>query len=344
VAATDRALSLTTDLAGEVAEKATERAETLTKELRKRADGSVEQLADRAGDVGEQALERAGELGEQLADRAEKWRDEALDRWHDVEDELPVDVDEVRDKARTGARKAQIALWEGIRALLSLLFILPKVLVRALGLLSDAIEDVRDRGADVGERVREATDAVPPAASTRKRSRRRTVAWTAAGFVGGAVTGWALARRQGPAVTYEPPQAFPGPGATDQQSGAGGTVRGFPARDLDDPLTTGAAPVTEAVASAADEAVAGVDEQLAAADEALAAADERLAAEAEELTLADGGPGEEDLATEAPPADETILPPAHDGTVDEEGDGDGGPEDGDAPEAEGGGTGDEHDR
>ena len=147
----------------------------------------------------------------QLRRQAADLRKEALDRWEDLEDELPVDVDEVTTYARTGVHKARIGLWEVVRIVGELLLVVPRAVVHGLGLLGDVVDDLADRGAVVSERVRDAADAVPPSRRGRRRQVRQRLVWVVVGFFGGLSVGWALASRRAPLVTYESPQSLEGP-------------------------------------------------------------------------------------------------------------------------------------
>ena len=147
----------------------------------------------------------------QLRRQAADLRKEALDRWEDLEDDLPVDVDEVAAHARTGVRKARIGLWEVVRVIGELLLVVPRAIVHGLGLLGDVVDDLADRGAQVSERVRDVADAVPPSRRGRRRQVRQRLVWVVVGFLGGLCAGWTLASRRAPLVTYESPQPLEGP-------------------------------------------------------------------------------------------------------------------------------------
>lgn len=141
-----------------------------------------------------------------LRDRAADLRDEALSRLHDLEDDLPVDVDDLTERGRTGVRHARIGGWQSVKALGTLLLVVPRMLVSGLGLLSDALDDLVGRGADVSERVKDAADRMPASRRTKRRRVTGRAGWIGVGFLGGLVAGWTLARRRAPLVTYEAPQ------------------------------------------------------------------------------------------------------------------------------------------
>ena len=142
-----------------------------------------------------------------LRDRATDLRDEALSRLHDLEDDLPVDVDDLTERGRTGVRRARIGLWQAVGALGTLLLVIPRMLVSGLGLLSEALDELVGCSADVSERVKDAADRMPDSRRTRRRRASGRAGWIGVGFLGGLAAGWTLARRRAPMVTYEAPQA-----------------------------------------------------------------------------------------------------------------------------------------
>ncbi len=141
-----------------------------------------------------------------LRDRAADVRDEALSRLHDLEDDLPVDVDDLTERGRKGVRCARIGVWQVVQALGTLLLVVPRMLVRGLGLLSEALDELVGRGAEVSERVKDVADRVPDSRRTRRRDVARRAGWVGVGFLGGLAAGWTLASRRAPLVTYEAPQ------------------------------------------------------------------------------------------------------------------------------------------
>ncbi len=162
-----------------------DRARTHGPEFAAWARNTSAELVDRAGPV--------------LAERAEQARSEVARRWHDLEEELPVEV----DVEKVGLQ-VERGVWQAASALLSILLLLPKLLVRALGSLGTLADDVADRGVIAGERAREVAGTVPPSRRDRRRSAVRTAAWTGAGFGFGLVVGWVLGKRETTTVTYEP--------------------------------------------------------------------------------------------------------------------------------------------
>jgi len=151
-------------------------------------------LADRAEEARQGLTERAGPV---LAERAEQARGGLQRRWHELEQEVPVDLDTVVPQLERG-------LWQVIRAVLGVLLLVPRLLVRALGGLGTLADDVSERGLVVGERAREIAASVPPSRRERRRRRWRTAAWTGAGFGVGLFVGWLVGRRDQAMVTYEP--------------------------------------------------------------------------------------------------------------------------------------------
>ena len=162
-----------------------DRARTHGPELAAWARSTGADLADRAGPV--------------LSERAEQARTEVTRRWHELEEELPVEVD-----VEKVGRHVERGLWQVISALLSILLLVPKLLVRALGSLGTLADDVADRGVIAGERAREVVATVPPSRRDRRRRAARTAAWTGAGFGVGLLVGWLVGKRDTATVTYEP--------------------------------------------------------------------------------------------------------------------------------------------
>lgn len=148
---------------------------------------------------------------DQLVARATDLRDEALSRWEDLEDELPIDVDEVAERTRKGVHRAHIGAWQGVYAVGRLLLVVPRAVVYALGLLGDVVDELADRGAEASEYVRDAADTVPPGPRGRRRRVRQRLVWATLGFLGGLAAGWGIASRRAPLVTYESPQTLAAP-------------------------------------------------------------------------------------------------------------------------------------
>lgn len=211
----EEARALLAERLGEAREVITDRARTHGPELAAWARSTGADLAERAGPV--------------ISERTAQARTEAARRWHELEDELPVEVD-----AQQVGRQLERGLWQVISASLSILLLVPKLLVRGLGALGDLADDVADRGVVVGERAREAAAAVPPSRRERRRRAARTAAWTGAGFGFGLLVGWLVGRRDDTTVTYEPADLGahlspsvdpePVPPAADTGAGAGATA------------------------------------------------------------------------------------------------------------------------
>ncbi len=181
----EEARALLVERAGEAREVLVDRAKTHGPELAAWARSTGADLAERAAPV--------------ISERAAQARDEAARRWHDLEEELPVDVD-----VEKVGRQIERGVWQVISSLLSVLLLVPKLLVRGLGALGRFADDLGDRGVVAGERAREAVAAVPPSRRDRRRRTLRTAAWTGAGFGAGILVGWVLGRRDDTTVSYEP--------------------------------------------------------------------------------------------------------------------------------------------
>ncbi|TVP69039.1 MAG: hypothetical protein EA340_07770 [Nitriliruptor sp.] len=184
----------TADRLDETRAQLLERMEEAREVLAARAKTGSTELASWAKDTGSDLAERAGPV---IAERSEQARDDLARRWHDLEEDLPVDVETVVPQVQRG-------LWQVVRAALGVLLLLPKLLVRGLGGLGSLAEDVSERGLVAGERAREVAAAVPPSKRERRRRCLRTAAWTGAGFGVGLCVGWLVGRRQEEMVTYEP--------------------------------------------------------------------------------------------------------------------------------------------
>ena len=170
------------------------RVEEAREVLAARARTGSAEVAGWVKETGSELAERAGPV---IAERTEHVREDLARRWHDLEEELPMDMETVGPQLERG-------LWQVIRAALGVLLLLPKLLVRGLGSLGSLADDVSERGLVAGERVREVAAAVPPSKRERRRRCLRTAAWTGAGFGVGLAVGWFLGRRQEDMVTYEP--------------------------------------------------------------------------------------------------------------------------------------------
>lgn len=124
------------------------------------------------------------ELTSELRERAEHVRDRA---------------EEMRGRAedlRPAVRRTEIGALSIIRDLLGVLLVVPRLVVRLLGSVADAVDSAAERGGVLAERGREAIDALPEARSTRRRRRLKGVLWVAGGFAAGFVAGWLVAQRQ----------------------------------------------------------------------------------------------------------------------------------------------------
>jgi hypothetical protein len=171
-----------------------ERLDLVRDALGERARTQGAELASWARTTGGDLADRAGPV---LAERAGQAREDLARRWHELEEELPVDVDTIGQQAQRG-------LWQAVSALLSVVLLVPRLLVTGLRQLGTLADDVADRGVVAGERARELAAQVPPSKRERRRRRLRTAAWTGAGFGVGLLVGWLLGQREPAAVPYEP--------------------------------------------------------------------------------------------------------------------------------------------
>lgn len=198
----------TTDVLRDARGDLDERTERVRRELRERANLTREQLAALSAD-----------LGDDLGERAAAARATILERYRALEQELP--VEEI-------TRRAQLGAWQALRAGLSGVLVLPGLVVRGLGALSTAADDLAVRGADVAERSRELVAVVPPSKAERRKRRRRTIGVALLGFLVGLVTGWLVADLDNTPVIYEPtgstngaPDPDPDPASDDDDEHGG---------------------------------------------------------------------------------------------------------------------------
>lgn len=155
---------------------------------RKRLRGGMEDLADFAGDA----------------------REVVVERYHDLESDLPVDMEQV-------VRRARISGWQVFRGLISLVMVIPRLVVSLLGSLSRASDhavelgdEVAERAGEMGVRGRQALASLPVSRRERRRWRMRVVGVAAAGLALGGALGWLIARRQATIVTYDGPTMLDG--------------------------------------------------------------------------------------------------------------------------------------
>lgn len=172
-----------------------------------------------------------------LADFAEDAREVVIERYHDLEDDLPVDVEQVMRRARIGG-------WQVFRGVISVLTLIPRLVVSLLGTLSRASDhavelgdEVAHRAGAMGARGREALASLPVSRRERRRWRMRVAVVAVAGVALGGVLGWFAARRQAPIVTYDDAPAMPEGGpwnALDDSQVTGETASVGPDDDPDD--------------------------------------------------------------------------------------------------------------
>ena len=195
------------DQLGDAGEVTAERLEEALAVVAERLVDARDVLADRARTHGPELAAWARSTGADIADRAgpvlsqraEQARSEVSRRWQDLEGDLPVEVD-----VEKVGRQVERGLWQVGSALLGVLLLVPRLLVRALGAFGTFADDVADRGVVAGDRAREAVAAVPPSRRDRRRRAVRTAAWTGTGFGLGLLVGWLAGRRDVTTVTYEP--------------------------------------------------------------------------------------------------------------------------------------------
>lgn len=169
---------------------------------------TVSTTLEHADEAARAAAERLAAAGAHLRDQAVTARDEVRERVEDLRERVEDgDLEPVVRRARAGG-------WQLLRALVGAAAALTQLLPRGLRALSTVLEEVSERGADVGERARELVAVVPPSKRERRRSRLRTAAWAGAGFGVGLGVGWLLGRRadtfiaeESDALTVETPGA-----------------------------------------------------------------------------------------------------------------------------------------
>jgi hypothetical protein len=143
----------------------------------------------------EDAREHAEEVRDEVVARAVHARDDARER-------VPVLLEDLEPTSR----QARIKGWELVRWLVGVVLVVPRLLVRLLGSLPDTVERTAEHGTELADRARHAASSVPPVRRARRRRRVQLAAWTAGGFVAGALVGWLLGRRTTPEVSYEATQ------------------------------------------------------------------------------------------------------------------------------------------
>ncbi len=160
-------------------------------------------------------MTRRSDLTTGLRDRA----DQVLERADDVRERAPEMIEDLRPVVR----RTEIRAWSLLRAATDVLLLVPRIVVRVLGVLADTIDELADRGEHLAERGREVADSLPAARSTRRRRRVRGALWVTGGFAAGFVTGWLVAQRQAEELVYEATDAEESP--LEGASGNGSAVR-----------------------------------------------------------------------------------------------------------------------
>lgn len=136
-------------------------------------------------------LQDLRERADDLRDRADDLRDRAEDASVAVRDGI--------DDLIPLVRRAAINLLEAFQAGLRFALLIPRLIVRLLGLLRTAAvhaETARERGHEFTERARDAARSVPPSRRGRWARRARTVGLFGTGVAVGAGVGWFLAERR----------------------------------------------------------------------------------------------------------------------------------------------------
>jgi hypothetical protein len=139
-------------------------------------------------------------------EHAEEVRDEVLARAVHARDDARERVPGLLEDLEPTTRQARIKGWELVRWLVGVALLVPRLLVRLLGSLPDTVERTAEHGTELAERARHAAASVPTVRRARRRRRAQLAAWTAGGFVAGALVGWLLGRRSTPEVSYEATQ------------------------------------------------------------------------------------------------------------------------------------------
>ena len=130
-----------------------------------------------------------------------------MGRRTDLTSELTTGLRDRAEDLRPAVRRTEIGALSILRDVLGVLLIVPRLVVRLLGTVADAVDTTAARGEDLAERGRQAIDALPEARSTRRQRRMRGAAWVVGGFAAGFVTGWLVAQRQAEELVYDLPPA-----------------------------------------------------------------------------------------------------------------------------------------
>ena len=150
-------------------------------------------LRDRATDLAQDVQKRSKDLRKRSQKAAKQTREltaEAVDRAEDLRDRAE-DLEPLM-------RKLAIDVLTAFRALIGVLMVIPRLVVRGLGIFQDLIdrsEVAREKGHELSERARDAAHAVPMSRGMRRRHRLWTALLVGGGFVVGFATGWILANR-----------------------------------------------------------------------------------------------------------------------------------------------------
>lgn len=147
----------------------------------------TEPTRERIGD----ARRVAESAGEQLRDRAEHLRGR---------------VPELREDLEPVVLRARIGWWEAVGVLVNSLLVLPRAMVRGLGLLGEVLVLVSGRSRQLSERAREAAHRVGEPRRVAVKRRAVGVVWLLGAFFAGLGFGWLLARsRRDDELVFDPP-------------------------------------------------------------------------------------------------------------------------------------------
>ncbi len=172
-------------------------------------DLDLKDLKDLPGDL----RDRVGDP----RDRIEELRDvvgnprERVDELREVATETAETARERAEDLEPVLRQLAIQILTVFRALVGLLLIVPRLVVRGLGAVGDLLdraEVAREKGYELSERARDVARSVPP--SRRGRWKRRLLATTlfGAGFAIGFAIGWFTANRLQEDSFYEEPSGL----------------------------------------------------------------------------------------------------------------------------------------
>lgn len=150
-------------------------------------------LRDRATDLAQDVQKRSKDLRKRSQKAAKQTRSftaDAMDRAEDLRDRAE-DLEPLM-------RKLAIDLLTGFRAFIGVLMVIPRLIVRGLGIFQDLLdrgEVAREKAHELSERARDVAHTVPMSRGMRRRRRVWTALLVTGGFAIGFATGWILANR-----------------------------------------------------------------------------------------------------------------------------------------------------